>query len=245
MRKAPLVLVLVAFAVWFFAWKGLPFLDGARPETFSTPTVQPQNEAELGNAKIKHGQEICADKIELGPGARYVVVTVLTKGEPAGRLRFTARGPGYRAATIQPAGTADNQQIAVPITPAEHTIADGTLCITNLGRHQVGFFAVGAPGPQDTPSQTTVDGSPIPLDLSITLLTSPSRSLGDRLGTVFDHMAAFNPLSGWTVWVLFVLALVGGPIAIGVALGRAAALDDGADGPGAGEPTAGPARGGS
>jgi hypothetical protein len=224
MRKTPLILVVLVFGLWF-AIKGRPFLDTPHPEIFSTPTAQPQNEAELGNARVKRGQRICADGIEYGPEARYVAVTLLTD-QPAGRLRFTASAPGgYTAQAVQPAGAGSNQQIVVPIAPAPRAVEGGTLCIANLGRHAVGFYSVGALGPQGTPSETTVDGKGIPLDLSITLLTSPSRSIGDRLGTVVDHLAAFNPLSGWAVCVLIVLALIGVPIAVGVALGRAAQDD--------------------
>jgi hypothetical protein len=224
MRKTPIVLVVAAFALWF-VWKGKPYLDAPRPEVFSTPTVQPTNAAELGDARVKRKGQICASGIDYGPGARYVMVTVLTD-QPAGPLHFAARAPGYAADADHPAGAGSNQALIVPIKPATREVGGGTLCITNRGKHSVGFFSVGANGPQGTASQTTVDGKLVPLDLSITLLTSPSRSVGDRLGTIFGHMAAFNPLSGWTVWVLFLLLLIGVPIALGIALGRALADDD-------------------
>ncbi|MCW3003207.1 MAG: hypothetical protein JWQ20_2505, partial [Conexibacter sp.] len=221
MRKGPIVLVVVAFAL-LFAWKGRPFLDHAAPEIYATPTIQPTNAAELGEVPVKRGGRACLDKVPYGPAARYVLVTVLTD-QPAGRLRFEARAPGYAADAVAPPGAGSNQQVIVPIRPAPRELDDGTLCIVNEGKHRVGFYSVGASGPQSTTSVTTVDGKPVDLDLSLTLLTKPSTSFGSRLGTMFDHMAAFNPLSGWTVWVLFVLALIGAPLAIGAALGRAAA----------------------
>jgi hypothetical protein len=241
MRKTPLILTVVVFALWF-AWKGLHFLETAPAEIYSTPTVEPTNAAELGEVRLKRRQRACADGIEYGPGARYVIVTVLTD-QPAGPLRFEARAPGYAADAIHPGGAGSNQRVVVPITPAAKPVDGGTLCITNLGKQRVGFYSVGAGGPQGTPSQTTIDGKPVDLDLSITLLTSPSKPIGDRLGTIFDHMAAFNPLSGWVVWVLLVAALVGVPFALGAALGRAAAEDDAADAA-AGTPRAPHPRGG-
>lgn len=224
MRKTPLILIVLVFGLWF-ASKGRHFLDTAKPETFATPTVQPTNAAELGELRLKRHARACANGIDYGPGARYVLVTLLTD-RPAGRLRFEARAPGYAADATYPAGAGGNQQLIVPITPAARNVGGGTLCITNLGQHAVGLYSVGATGPQGTASATTVDGKPVALDLSITLLTSPSRPIGDRLGSLFDHMAAFNPLSGWTVWLLFGLALVGVPVALGIALGRALADDD-------------------
>jgi hypothetical protein len=229
MRKTPLIVVLVAFALWF-VWKGLPFLDGAQPEIYSTPTVQPQNAAELGNVGVPRGQQVCADQLDFGPGARYVLVTVLSD-KPAGPLRFAVRAPGYAADATAPAGATSGQQVIVPIRAASKDVANGTLCITNLGKRKVGFYSVGAPGPQATPSTTTVAGKPVALDLSITLLTSPSRSFGSRLGTILGHTAAFNPLKGWVVWILLLLVLIGAPLAVGAALARADAEDDAGGGP--------------
>ena len=63
----------------------------------------------------------------------------------------------------------------------------------------------------------------------MTLLTSPAQSIGSRLGDIAAHIAAFRPMTGWEVFVLGLLAVIGMPIAVGVALARAAAQDDAAD----------------
>ncbi|HMJ36443.1 MAG TPA: hypothetical protein VK501_21245 [Baekduia sp.] len=228
MRKTPLILVVVGFALWF-AWKGKPYLDSARPQVFSTPTVQPTGPGDLGNVAVKRHGRVCIDQLDFGPGARYAVVTAITD-QPTGRLRFEARAPGYAADAVAPPGTGSNQQIVVPLKPAARDVRGGTLCITNEGQHKVGFYGVSAGGRQGTAPQTKIDGSLSDLDLSLTLLTSPSKTLGSRLGTTFDHMAAFNPMSGWSVWVVALLALIGVPVAVGVALGRALAQDDEAPG---------------
>jgi hypothetical protein len=71
-----------------------------------------------------------------------------------------------------------------------------------------------------------VNGKPIPQELSVSLLTHPSQSLTARLGTIASHIAAFRPLTGWQVFLLGLLAVFGVPVAVGVALARAAAEDD-------------------
>jgi hypothetical protein len=60
--------------------------------------------------------------------------------------------------------------------------------------------------------------------LSLTVLSSPSQPLRERLGTVFSHMAAFRPVGNWVLWVLALL-LVGVPAAVGFALTLADAHD--------------------
>jgi hypothetical protein len=229
-----MVLVVVLFGLWF-AWKGEPFLKRSPPEVYSTPTIQPTGPGDLGNVVVKRNGRACLDQLDFGPGARYALVTALTD-QPTGPLRFEARAPGYAADAVAPAGAGSNQQIIVPLKPASREVRGGTLCIINEGRHKVGFYGVSANNHQGTPPQTTVDGKLSDLDLSLTLLTSPSKSLKSRLGTIFDHMAAFNPLSGWTVWLLFLLALIGVPVALGAALGRALVEDDEGRTAGAAEP---------
>ena len=229
MRKWPLILVVVLFAGWFLV-KGLPFLDTATPVTYATPIPPPDSAAELLEVRVKRDGRVCTDGITYGPDARYVVVTALTTA-PAGPLRFEARAPGYSADARVPAGTANNTQAVVPIRPATSEIGGGTLCIVNEGRRAVGFYGV---APTTVPARTTVNGAEQQQDLSVTLLTSPSASLGSRLGSLLSHAAAFNPTSTWLLWIVFALLLVGAPIALGVALGRALAQDEG-DGAGAGE----------
>jgi hypothetical protein len=140
-----------------------------------------------------------------------------------------AIGPGYRAGAQLAAGTPGDVLQTVAITPATKDIANGTLCVSNLGEHQVKLYGIN-PGRGSGPSTTTVDGKPIDQELSLTLLTRPSQSLGGRLGTISSHIAAFRPVTGWEVFLLGLLAVLGVPAAIGVALARAAAEDDAGEG---------------
>jgi hypothetical protein len=224
MRKGLLAGVLALFALWF-VWKALPFLDRGRPATYATPTVQPTDPASLAPIAVKGGQRACTDKIPWGPDARYVQLTLTGSKWPASPLRIEATGPGYRAIARLPEGTGGDVQQTVAITPARTEIPDGTLCIANEGRHQIKLYGINQ-GRGSSPSTTTVDGKPVPQELSVTLLTHVSQSLSARLGTIASHIAAFRPLTGWEVFLLGLLAVFGVPLAVGVALARAVAEDE-------------------
>jgi hypothetical protein len=118
----------------------------------------------------------------------------------------------------------------VAITPAPTEIPNGSLCVVNEGRHQVKLYGINQ-GRGSSPSVTTVDDKPIDQELSVTVLTHPSQSLTSRLGTIASHIAAFRPLTCWEVFLLGLLAVFGLPVAVGVALARAAAEDEVVAGP--------------
>ncbi len=240
MRKGLLAGVLALFALWFL-WKAVPFLDRERPATYATPTVQPTDPTTLAPIAIKHGQSVCTDHVPWGPDARYVQFTITGSKWPASPLRVVARGPGYRALPpTLPEGTPGDVLQTVAITPAPTEIPNGSLCVVNEGRHQVKLYGINQ-GRGSSPSTTTVDDKPIPQELSVTVLTHPSQSMTARLGTIASHIAAFRPLTGWEVFLLGLLAVFGVPVAVGVALARAAAEDEVVAGPPPGdEPGPGP-----
>jgi hypothetical protein len=228
MRKGLLAGVLVLFALWFVV-RAVPFLDRGRPATYATPTIQPTEPAALVPIAVKGGKSVCADQIPWGPDARYVQFTLTGSKRPSSPLRIVATGPGYRATTRLPEGAAAGDVMqTVAITPARTEIPNGTLCVVNEGRHQIKLYGIN-PGRGSSPSTTKVDGKPIEPELSITVLTNLSQSLTARLGTIASHIAAFRPLTGWQVFLLGLLAAFGVPVAVGVALARAAAEDDVAD----------------
>ncbi|QEC46251.1 hypothetical protein FSW04_00785 [Baekduia soli] len=219
--------MVIPVAVFLLGWgvkKLGPFLDTQAQEVYATPTVQPTDAATLAPIPVKGGKQVCLHNVEYGPGAKYVYVTITTT-RPAGPIAVEARAQGYDAKAVQPAGAASDVPLIVKIAPAPREVGDGTLCLTNLGRHQIRFYGI-HPGRGSSPTTTTVDGKAIPEQLSVTLLTSPSKSLGSRIGTIFDHVAAFRPVTGWEVWIVAILALIGAPVAIVVALVRATAQDE-------------------
>jgi hypothetical protein len=225
-RSVWIVAPIVLFALFFTLRKVLPFLDTQMQEIYATPTTQPTDTASLATIQVPgKGGRVCLDGVSYGPGAKWIYVTARAGKYPTGPIRIEARARGYRAATVQRGGLLDDAPIIVPIKPAPREVGSGTLCLRNTGRHRVGFYGI-HPGRGSSPTQTTVDGKPLPEQLSLTLLTSPSKSLGSRLGTMFDHVAAFRPMTGWQVWLLALLVGIGGPVAIAFALLRAAAEDE-------------------
>jgi hypothetical protein len=225
MRKAMVIGALELFAVWF-VWKAVPFLDRGRPAIYATPTVQPSDPSVLAPIAVKGGKRVCTTAIPWGPDARYVQFTLLgNRRRPNPAIDVVASGPGYRATAHLPPGAPGDQLQTLAIEPARQGAADGSLCLTNTGRHQVKFYGI-APGRGSGPSTTTVDGREIDPELSVTLLTHPSQSLAGRLGTLSSHIAAFRPLTGWEVFLLGLLAVLGVPAAVAFVLARAAALDD-------------------
>jgi hypothetical protein len=223
MRRGLLALTLGVFALWVVV-KAVPFLGGQRAEIFSTPTVQATDPSALALVPVKKHQRVCVNQMEYGPGAKYVSLSVRTT-RPSGTILLEAKAPGYVASARRPAGLIGDVPIVIPIAPARSEVDGGTLCLTNEGRHQVSFYAIN-PGRGTSPAQTTVDGKPVMQQMSVTLLTSPSKSMASRLGTIFAHVAAFRPVTGWEVWLLALLAFIGVPVALGVALARAAADDE-------------------
>jgi hypothetical protein len=225
MRRRLFAGTLALFALWF-VWKAIPWLDRARPATYATPTVQPYDPGLLSPIAVKGGKTVCTDQMPWGPDARYVQFTLTGNPKrPNPAIDVVASGNGYRATTRLAAGAAGDALQTLKITPASTTLPGGTLCLTNTGRHQVKFYGI-APGRGSGPSVTKVDGTAIEPELSVTLLTNPSQSLIARLGTLPSHIAAFRPLTGWEVFLLALLAVIGVPVAVAFALARAAAQDD-------------------
>jgi hypothetical protein len=225
MRKGVAALTLL-LVVGFAVWKAVPFLQGGRPDVYATPTVMPLDGVGIA-VNIKKRQTACLEGIDLGPGARYAQVSLHTK-RPSPPLEFVARGPGYESRTRVPGGLGDNAVVVAPLTPAPRNLSNASLCVRNLGRHQVGFYGA-APGRDHAPNVTTVDGRPADGQLSVRLLRSPSRSLFGQSGDIFDRIAAFRPVTGWEVGILALLVLIGAPLGLAVALARAAGEDDARD----------------
>jgi hypothetical protein len=225
MRKGLLIGVLALYAAWFI-WKPIPLLTRDQPAIWSTPTLQPTDPTLLAPVRVPGGGRACMSNIEFGPKARYAMVTLLPGKWPTRTIRVEARAPGYRAdARIAP-GLVDNQLAIVALRPARSSVV-GTLCFINTGRHRIAFYGFGA---DTSPSVTTVDGKALPQELSLTLLESPSKPLIERVGDVIGHVAAFRPVTSWEIWIVLLALLFATPVALAVALSRAAALDDEAPG---------------
>jgi hypothetical protein len=226
MHKGMLASALALFLAWFVV-KAVPFLTEGRPAVWATPTSVPYQPELLKPVTLPPGGRSCVDGIPWAPEARYVSVSVL----PGVRRRtqeigVEARASGYRANGVIPAGLGQNQRGYARIAAAPREVT-GAVCVVNRGTRPLSLFGVPKGGREEAPVSVTVDGRPVnDRQLSITLLSSPSQSIIGRLGTVIAHVASFRPVSPWMVWIVVVLLIVGTPVAIGVALARAAADDE-------------------
>jgi hypothetical protein len=239
MRRSVACAAVALFAL-FVLWKVVPFLGLQRSDVASTPTVTPGDESELRAVVVKGGKRVCVDHVLYAPDARFVEVTLDARWR-TGPIRIDVSAPRYSATAMIRGGRINTERTVTPIRPAPREVS-GTLCLTNRGRHVVGFFGVEAHGRGASPAVTTVDGVVATRQLSVTLLRSPSRSLWGQMGEIFDRVAAFRPIAGWMAGLLFVLLFLAAPVALAVALGRAAAADDpvaAEPGPGADAPAAG------
>jgi hypothetical protein len=227
MRRRLVIGVLVAFGAWFLV-KAVPYLTEGRPAIWATPTSEPYTAALLQPVTVPARGQVCVDGVPWSPDAKYVQLRVLPGVRPAQtpELGVEATGPGYRATGTVPAGLRQNDQAIAKITPAPRELS-GRLCVTNRGARPLALYGVGKQGRLAAPVKVTVAGRELPdRQLSVTLLSSPNQSLLGRMGDVTSHVAAFRPVGAWVVWLLLVALLIGVPVAVAVALGKAAALDD-------------------
>jgi hypothetical protein len=109
-----------------------------------------------------------------------------------GLLAVTSVVPGAFSATLRPA------------VPAGQKFA---ICLKNDGPGRVALLGS---VPVTRSVALTVDGRPVPLELSLVLLRSHPRSLLSSVPTMFDRAALFRPgwVGAWVFWVLAVALLV-------------------------------------
>jgi hypothetical protein len=171
---------------------------------------------------------MCTSGITYGPSARYVEITVRSGRYDLGPLALQARAQGYAAdATVRADGPKDGV-VVVPIRPAPRGVRQGSLCVVNHGRHTLTVFGVPPGRGTSAFSATTIDGKPSQIQMSLTLLTKPSATVRSRLGAMFRHASSFRPFTAWEAWILALLVAVGAPVALAVALSRAADEDESA-----------------
>lgn len=207
-----------------FAWKGVPFVRADRQITSSTPTVvSDQTPAAL---PLRPGADACVRGITIDGDVRVVRIAVAGRAAPPVRMTITAPG-GYRAVATGAGGTspAPGAPILAKVTPPSGGVARATICFRNLGRRTARLVGA-APGRSSSTAVTTVAGRPTDTDLSVSLLVATSGTIAGNAGRILGHLAAFRPVTGWMVGLLALLALLGIPVAIGVAVMRAADEDE-------------------
>lgn len=216
------LLVLAGGALQWF----VPFLTRERQVTSSTPAPPPL--VASTPVTLAPGSRACMDQVAFDAHSEVARLRADPHGRPGPRLLLEATAPGYHArgeiaagyrGTRRPTRAQDaagyRPDGSLPLTarlatPSRPVI--GVLCIRNAGAQPVDLEGT-AEARTNARTNVTLDGQPIPVDVSITLAAARERSLLDRLGEVFDHAATFkSPLvTGWLLWPLAALLLLGVP----------------------------------
>lgn len=239
MRNAlvPIAIVLVGF-VLFLGLKGVPFLRTAAIDVAATPTpaASPNDPGGVRPVEVPGGHRVCVDRLPLDPKARFFSVTLAKGTIEQARLEVRDPRSGYRASAPLPRLHGPDASAVVAITPPPRGLTGAVMCIDNLGRGTLTFVGADHTGRQGAPSATTIaklsrtgrvgDPHTTPNQLAVTLLEHPNRSLWNQRSSLLDRIAAFQPFAPWFVGLLAVLLLTAVPLAMAVAVGRAAVDDD-------------------
>jgi hypothetical protein len=207
-------LVLVALLL---AYNVLPTATGDRPLRVSTPNPFPQ--AEGAPVALAPGARACLSDIPIDARAEVALLRARTPGARPVPLAVTFRGRGYRDER-RVARYADDQDVRVPFAAPRADLI-GEVCVANAGRARV--LLQGSTEPKtNTGSLTSVDGTPVPEDVSLLFVREPRSPVSDAPAIV-DRAAAFGPalLGAPVLWLLGVLVLLGVPAAVMWAYGRA------------------------
>jgi hypothetical protein len=182
----------------------------------------PSPVAETIPIRARPGQVVCATRALLSPDTQVVEVVVDQGSRPMPPLEVWADAPGYRSPPARvPAGEPGRHGVTTQITPPDRDML-GRVCLRNAGRAPVTFV-----GTREfrtiTRLITTVDGTPIEPDLTLTLYSATPVSVAGELSHIVDRMTISRGFLGaeWLVWTLLVLVAVGVPAATLAALYRA------------------------
>jgi hypothetical protein len=212
----------LAFLVAAIAW-GIPFLDRDREAHTGTPTPPPY--AEVTPIVLKPGEVACLDSVAVEPSTR--VVRLLAASQPVGvPLRVTARGDGWRSESTTSDAYGGTDPIHAPLSPPPHALL-AKVCVENVGERRVRLQGTIEARVQSR-SRTAIDGEPIEPRMSLILLEEAPAPIVDRIGTILDHVAAFDPpfIGSFSVALLLALLVAGVPAAVVFALWRSLRDDD-------------------
>jgi len=135
-------------------------------------------------------------------------------------LELRIDGPGVHVARRVAPTYADNQIVTVPV-PTPHAPTVVRVCLRDLGRRPVGFYAANDRTVGRT--HTSIDGrSPGPA-IFLAFWERRPASLWDRLGVTMQRASVFRPgfVGPWLLWPLLVLFFIGVPAGTAWAIWRA------------------------
>jgi hypothetical protein len=170
-------------------------------------------------AVLAPGDEACQRPIDVSETADRIIFPVATGGRRGPPLDVSVRSPSG-AGTV----TVPGRYVHLVSAPALGLVKDGTrvaVCVKNTGGRRVGLR--GGPGQAARTSELYVGGRRTIADMTLVFERVDATSMASFLPDVLDRAALFT--AGWVspalLWVLGALFLLGVPLLLALALGRA------------------------
>ena len=201
----------------------IPWATQERVITAATPVPPPM--FAISPAPLKGGSTACLDQVTFDPRTRIGEIGLTTGGKPGPPLDITASAPGYRATAKIAAGYRDDPAARFTIDAPPGPVL-GTLCIRNAGRTTVSLNGTNEFRTMGRPA-LAIDNVHQPLDAKLVFYDSVQVSYAARVGEILSHASIFTPgfLSKTVLILIALLALIGIPLAVAMALAIAARED--------------------
>ncbi len=215
--------MLIGALLWF-----RPYLTHKQVFDSAVPTPTPLTVA--NQYELAPGEQACMTAISVEPNSRVAQFQLHSvKSSPQGgpTVELELVGTGYRSVSRLPGGYPGGLA-TVPITPPRHSII-GNACFTNRGSSSV-LLLGSAEARTITGSATTVGGTAVVGDISLSFIDTRPHSLLGHAGTIFAHASNLTDhlLPVWLIWILAVLVGFGVPLGILAALYLALREDEAA-----------------
>lgn len=203
-----------------------PFVAASRD--YPAEVVSPAALHGTASVPVEAGAPVCFDHAVLDPRATEARFTLTTPGTPAPALRVRFRGEGYRHDADVPAGSPDGAVVRVGVPQFPEAIPL-RVCIARRGPGGEVALLASADRTRSR-SLATAGGEETGVSVWFAFYESSPRTIVERLPETIDRMTAFRPgfVTPAVLWVLAAAFLVGMPLALLAAYGRAL-RDDGAD----------------
>ena len=185
---------------------------------------------------VSPGQEACFGDAAIESHSDVALVRVATGSRPGPPLRARLSGGGWSQTVDIPGGYADGATVRIPLTPP-HGAVLARVCLADRGSAPVQFFASADRTLSRAPAE--VGGRSTGRSIWFALYERAPESLLSRLGVTAGRIEAFRPgfLGRWLLYLLAAAIMLGMPLAVVAAYGRAVAADEiaagGAPGPAA------------
>ncbi|HEX6713736.1 MAG TPA: hypothetical protein VF066_10135 [Thermoleophilaceae bacterium] len=232
-RRLPIAFGVVLL-LGLLAARGIPWLTHEREVIAATPT--PNAISAVSPIGLEPRAQACTSPVTYSPQsevARFVVRDKQKGGGPP--LLITAHGPGYKTSAQLPGGYPGAGPAEVPLKTPRSSLL-GEFCIRNMGDKKVELAGT-EEGRTVGRTSTAVNGAQVSAQLSLTFRRAEPAALGSRIGALFRHDAAFNPMTPLLLWILAIALLVLVPVGTFWALSAGfASADAAAAGAGAATP---------